>query len=88
MDSKPASPQRTYTEAELAALFTTYFGDRLTQSQLDSMVMTVAQAHAERRTRATESATPPLPAVSTQGAGSRLADQESVARFFGGWAPA
>jgi hypothetical protein len=46
----PREPtQRTYSEAELASLFTTYFGDKLTQRQLDSLIVTVAAVHANRQ---------------------------------------
>jgi hypothetical protein len=47
------SAPRTYTEDELAGLFATYFGDKLTQTQLDSLVATVTAAHSDRRKRAT-----------------------------------
>jgi signal transduction histidine kinase len=45
------STRKTYTEAELAGLFATYFGDKLSQSQLDSLVTVVASAHANRNER-------------------------------------
>jgi len=54
MNRSHESKPRTYTEDELAALFATYFGDKLTQTQLDSLVATVAAAHVDRRNRAEE----------------------------------
>ena len=47
-------PKRTYTEDELVGLVATYFGDKLTQTQLDSLVATVLAAHADRPNRAAE----------------------------------
>jgi hypothetical protein len=52
--SHESTPSKTYTADELAGLFATYFGDKLTQTQLDSLVATVAAAHVDRRERATE----------------------------------
>ena len=54
MNRSHESTPRIYTEDELAGLFATYFGDKLTQTQLDSLVATVAAAHADRRMRAAE----------------------------------
>jgi hypothetical protein len=54
MNRSHESKPRTYTADELAALFATYFGDKLTQTQLDSLVATVAAAHADRRKRTAE----------------------------------
>src|SRR5579864_9071727 len=51
MSRSRASTPKTYTEAELARLFATYFGDKLSQSQLDSLITTVAVAHANRNSR-------------------------------------
>ena len=87
MDPRPESTRRTYTEAELAGLFATYFGDKLTQSQLDSLVATVAEAHTNRRARAAESARRPSSAISNGPAGAVTTGQGSVSRFFGGGAP-
>ncbi len=56
MNRSHESTPRTYTEDELAALFATYFGDKLTQTQLDSLVATVVAAHLDRRARAAERA--------------------------------
>jgi hypothetical protein len=64
MNSRPEPTQRTYTEAELAGLFATYFSDKLSQSQVDSLVTTVAEAHANRRARAAPSAKQVGPVVS------------------------
>jgi hypothetical protein len=50
--SHESTPRMTYTEDELAGLLATYFGDKLTQTQLDSLVATVAAAHVDRRNRA------------------------------------
>ena len=61
MNRSHESKPRTYTEDELAALFATYFGDKLTQTQLDSLVATVAAAHADRRNRAAERQERPSP---------------------------
>ena len=88
MNSSHEPKRRTYTQDELAGLFATYFGDKLTQSQLESLLTTVAEAHANHRARAAESATQPSPVVSNRPAGSHLIDQGSIARFFGGWASA
>jgi hypothetical protein len=52
--SHEPTPRKTYTEDELAGLFATYFGDKLTQTQLDSLVATVAAAHVDHRNRATK----------------------------------
>jgi hypothetical protein len=54
MDRRHQSTPRTYTEDELAGLFATYFGDKLTQTQLDSLVAAVAASHAARRERAAQ----------------------------------
>jgi hypothetical protein len=81
--------QRTYTEAELAGLFATYFGDKLTQGQLDSLVASVVQAHANRRARAAEVPEWLGRANSARLAGGLLTTAPgSVAHFFGGCAPA
>jgi hypothetical protein len=56
MNRSHESTPRTYSEDELAALFATYFGDKLTQTQLDSLVAWVAAAHADRRDRSAERA--------------------------------
>jgi hypothetical protein len=61
MNRSHESVPRTYTEDELAALFATYFGDKLTQAQLNSLVATVAAAHVDRRDRAAERARHPGP---------------------------
>jgi hypothetical protein len=73
MNPHGESTRRTYTEAELAGLFATYFGDKLSQSQLDSLVAAVADAHASRRASAAE---------------SNNTARTDVPCFFGGWAPA
>jgi hypothetical protein len=90
MNPNPESTQRNYTEAELAGLFATYFGDKLTQSQLDSLVVTVAEAHANRRARAAEVPEWLGRANSARrlAGGRRTTVQGSVAHFFGGCAPA
>jgi hypothetical protein len=67
MNRSQQSTPRTYTEDELAGLFATYFGDKLTQTQLDSLVATVAAAHANRRLRATERADDPEPDLHAPG---------------------
>jgi len=48
MNRSRQSAAKTYTDAELASLFATYFGDRLSESQLDSLVTAVSVAHATR----------------------------------------
>jgi hypothetical protein len=88
MNSSREPEQRTYTEDELAGLFTTYFGDKLNPTQLDSLVATVAQTHAERRARAAAPAERPSAPVSNGLAGPLTTRRGSVPRFFGGWAPA
>jgi hypothetical protein len=88
MNPSSEPKQRTYTEAELAGLFATYFGDKLSQSQLDSLVATVAEAHANRRARAADAAQRSSPELSTELSERLTTGQPSVARFFGGWAPA
>jgi hypothetical protein len=87
MNRSNESTPRTYTEAELAGLFATYFGDKLTQSQIDSLVATVAEAHANRRARAAESADLPGASISDGGIGPLTTGQGSIARFFATWAP-
>ncbi len=87
MNPNRESTRRTYTETELAGLFATYFGDKLTQSQLDSLVATVAEAHANRRARAAESVKGPSLAVSNGLADAVTTGQGSVPRFFGASAP-
>jgi hypothetical protein len=88
MNSGPESTSRTYTEDELAGLFATYFGDKLSQSQLDSLVATVAEAHANRGARAADLAKGPSPAISNRRTDAVTTGQGSVPRFFGGSAPA
>jgi hypothetical protein len=58
MHATRESKTRIYSQAELTDLFTTYFGDKLTQAQLGSLVATVMTAHAERATASREATVP------------------------------
>lgn len=80
------SNHRTYTEAELAGLFATYFGDKLSQTQLDSLVASVVQAHADRDARAEPSAERLDPARTDRRPAPAPTGGGAAARFFGGWA--
>ncbi len=80
-------PQRTYSEDELAALFATYFGDKLSQRQLDSLVVTVLQAHADRGARAREWAKDHNSALQPSHLQGPLASgQAGLNRFVSEWA--
>jgi hypothetical protein len=41
------SKTRIYSKTELTGLFQTYFGDKLTQAQLESLIESVLAAHAD-----------------------------------------
>jgi len=88
MKGSPEPGAGTYTEAELASLFATYFGDKLTPSQLDSLVATVAEAHARRRARTADAAQRSSTAPQNAAFSRLLVAQEGMSRFFGGFAPA
>jgi hypothetical protein len=63
MSRSRESTSRTYTADELAGLFATYFGDKLSQTQLDSLVATVTAAHTDRRKRAEQPPDHPGPDI-------------------------
>lgn len=82
---KPTS-QTTYSEDELGALFATHFGDKLSQTQLDSLVVTVLHAHADRRARSAKSAEDTSPvAQPSHVPGPRSSGQATIKRLFSAW---